>query len=589
MKLRKLTINNFRGIRELEWELHGNIACLVGTGDSRKSTILLALEYLFGSTWNLAISEVDFYQRKTDDPIKISAIVTDLPKKLADEDKFGLHLGFYDPYSKTFHKDDSTQDKRVKALHICLTIESNFEPTWEVIPFQLQEQRDPQKISATERRLLGVLRIGSYTEADLTWGKNSAMSRMTENVDQISEMLAGLERDILNASGNADLSALNQAIQSFEESCQVFGVDSGNKVQAGIDPSRMSLRQGAVALLDGNLPLTLRGAGSRRLMSMAANKTSIKDGAVILIDEIENSLEPYRLRHLIRKLRPSKDETHQVIFSTHSAISVVECRADELYVVRNENGKISVTQVGTELQDTVRKVPEAFLAKKIIVCEGKTEEGFLIGLDKEYWEPKRQGKKKKYQNMAEAGAMPVLDPRGGGHESPKIAVALANLGYQVVFFGDSDKVDELKLSIAEMELNAINVILWEINGNKGVSIEERLCLDLPLEALSEVVESAIKIKVVDNLSEQQSSQFVWDEIYRQITSSPHDKNFQTLQNRVTESDLRQGLGKAACKGEWFKRRDKGEHLAKLVTRYLNQMESTSTMKTLNQLESWCYE
>ena len=582
MKLRKLTINNFRGIRELEWELHGNIACLVGTGDSRKSTILLALEYLFWNTWNLAISEVDFYQRKTDTPIKISAIVTDLPKKIADEDKFGLHLGFYDPDNKTFHKDDSTQDKRVKALHICLTIESNFEPTWEVIPFQLQEQRDTQKINATERRLLGILRIGNYTEADLTWGRNSAMSRMTENIDQIPDMLASLERDILNAIGNADLSTLNQTVRNFEQGCQALGVDSGNKVQAGIDPSRMSLRQGAVALLDENLPLTLRGAGSRRLMSMAANKTSIKDGAVILIDEIENSLEPYRLRHLIRQIRPNKDETHQVIFSTHSAVSVVECKSDELYVVRNENGKIFVVQVGTELQDIARKVPEAFLAKRTIVCEGKTEEGFLIGLDKEYWEPKRLINKKKYQNMAEAGAMPVL---GGGDESPKIAVALANLGYQVAFFGDSDKVDKLIPSIAEMELNAINVILWDMNENIGVSIEERLCFDLPLEALSEVVKLAIKIKVEDNSSEQE----VWNEIYRHITISPQDKNFQSLQSMVSESDLRQKLGKAACKGGWFKRRDKGEHLAKLVTRYLNQMELTPTMKTLKQLEAWCYE
>jgi len=184
--------------------------------------------------------------------------------------------------------------------------------------------------------------------------------------------------------------------------------------------------------------------------------------------------------------------------------------------------------------------------------------------------------------MAEAGAMPVL---GGGDESPKIAVALANLGYQVAFFGDSDKVDKLIPSIAEMELNAINVILWDMNENIGVSIEERLCFDLPLEALSEVVKLAIKIKVEDNSSEQE----VWNEIYRHITISPQDKNFQSLQSMVSESDLRQKLGKAACKGGWFKRRDKGEHLAKLVTRYLNQMELTPTMKTLKQLEAWCYE
>lgn len=584
MKLRKLTIKNFRGIQELEWELHGNMACLVGPGDSRKSTILLALEYLFWSSSNLSVSEVDFYQRKIDVPVEISAIITDLPQKLIDDDRFGLSLGFYDPSNKTFHEDDSVQDKRVKTLCIRLSIKSDFEPTWEV----LQEQRNPQRINVSERRLLGVVRIGNYTEADLTWGRNSAMSRMTE-IDQIPELLARLERDILIAVENTNLSALNESIQNFERSCHDLGIESGINVQAGIDPSRVNLRQGAVALLDGNLPLTLRGTGSRRLMSMAAHKASVKDGAIILIDEIENNLEPYRLRHLIRQLRPNTDERHQVIFSTHSAVSIVECKADELYVVRNESGKTLVRQVGKELQSTARKVPEAFLAKKTIICEGKTEEGFLIGLDKEYWNPKRQKSKEKYQAMAETGTMPVSDPRGGGDDSPNTAVSLAKLGYQVAFFGDSDKVDELKALINEMKQNAINVILWGISGDKGVSIEERLCLDLPLEALAEVMELAIKVKIEDDSLEQRAAvQSVWEKIYDHIKTSPHDQNFQALQNAISESDLRQGLGKAACKGGWFKRRDKGERLAKLVTRYLNQMESTPTMKTLNELETWCY-
>ena len=98
MKLRKLTIKNFRGIREMEWNLTGDMICLIGPGDSTKSTILLALEYLFSGNWSLSVSDVDFYQMNVQAPIEIAAVVTELSDALISEDKFGLHLGFWNSH-----------------------------------------------------------------------------------------------------------------------------------------------------------------------------------------------------------------------------------------------------------------------------------------------------------------------------------------------------------------------------------------------------------------------------------------------------------------------------------------------------------
>ena len=43
MRIRHLAIRRFRGIRELDWSVRGQMICLIGQGDSTKSTILNAL------------------------------------------------------------------------------------------------------------------------------------------------------------------------------------------------------------------------------------------------------------------------------------------------------------------------------------------------------------------------------------------------------------------------------------------------------------------------------------------------------------------------------------------------------------------
>ena len=47
MRIRKINIKNFRGIKELDWSLPAeDIFCLIGKGDSSKSTLLEAMALL---------------------------------------------------------------------------------------------------------------------------------------------------------------------------------------------------------------------------------------------------------------------------------------------------------------------------------------------------------------------------------------------------------------------------------------------------------------------------------------------------------------------------------------------------------------
>jgi len=580
MKLRKLIIENFRGIHHMEWNLSGDMVCLIGPGDSTKSTILLALEYLFSPNWNLSVNDTDFYQRKVESPIEISAVVTEVPDSLISEDKFALFLGFWNKEDGLHLEQKDNEDQ--KALQIKLTIKLDLEPEWEIVPFQT-DGRDPHKIFARDRRLLGVVKIGNYAVSDLAWGRNSALSRLTEKEDlsQIPSMLAETERNVHKALENMDFSALVQSIQDVRSNAQSLGIDAETDFRAGMDPMRVSLRQGAIALFDGNLPLSMRGAGSRRLMVMAIHKAAVKEGAIILVDEIENSLEPYRLRHLIRQLRPKDVEKHQVIFTTHSPVVVVECHSTELYVADSQSGETTISCVGEELQSVIRSIPEAFLCRKVVVCEGKTEAGLLISLDRYYWQEKHRNASSafRYLTMAEAGTAPIESPKSGGSEAPKYAVALAKLKYHVAYFGDSDR--DMNPSEDQMrECGVEEVFLWD----GCVEIERRLSLDMPFPALKEFVDLAVDL--VGN------SHSVWSKIYEKLPqniSVTKEQDFDVLQTEVEEDTLRECLGRAADEGKWFKRMDKGKALGKLLSHHLDNMQNTPTMTTLNLLEEWCYE
>ncbi len=62
MRIRHLAVRNFRGIHALDWSVpDGNILCLIGRGDSTKSTILEALRRVFHPQWNLPFDDADFH------------------------------------------------------------------------------------------------------------------------------------------------------------------------------------------------------------------------------------------------------------------------------------------------------------------------------------------------------------------------------------------------------------------------------------------------------------------------------------------------------------------------------------------------
>jgi len=321
------------------------------------------------------------------------------------------------------------------------------------------------------------------------------------------------------------------------------------------------------------------------------NGYGLGSDSILLIDEIEHGLEPHRIRRLIKRLcedrssqiisdtagNPSDSTTilkGQVIMTSHSPTPIMALEVGCLRFVRCRNGFTTVDQIDATkvpaLQSIARKFSLAFLARKIIVCEGKTEEAILRILD-DYWASYHQG-----SSFATCGVVPFNGE--GRSNAPVVAVEFKRLGYDVSYFGDTDQ--PLSVSESDLRKEGIVVALW----TDSMAIEERVSADLPLAALQTVIGIATARYGDGQIRATLKNHFAVDLPKNSLVI------LDWIEGGITEATLRVGIGKAAKSkdGEWFKDITSGEELGRVIATQLPSIPSTPLAKTLRILEEWVY-
>ena len=567
MRLRHVQIERFRGIKQLDWTVGGAFVCLIGPGDSTKTTILDAIELALSPRWNVPFDDADFYESKTDEPLSIIVTVGDLPDELKSDAKYGLLAR---GWNSTDGLHDEPQDGDELVLSIRLQVDRSLEPSWTV--FNDRESAG-RLVGARDRERLGCTRLGEYLDRHFAWGRGSILSRLTEEGDSLSEVLAEANRAArlkLTSLGPEELPTLRLAAEKVKTAGAKLGVGPRGDYRPNLDVKAVTVGEGALSLHDGDVPVRRAGLGSRRLLAMAMQREVVKSRGLTLIDEIEHGLEPHRIRLVLQVLREATDsgEAGHVLLTTHVPVVVQELKVGQLRVVRSKNGITQVIAIPDALQRIVLKTSEAFLARKILVCEGKTEIGFCRSLDR-YWA----------QTGLSFGLAGVALADGEGTDAPTVAAAFVQLGYEVAMLVDSDV--PFQPDRQALESAGVVALIWE----GGVSLEQRLALDLSWRGVAAVVELAMQL---------------WGEqSVRDAVSSRLGAGKPTLQGNpadwpqgAPESELRTAIGLAAKRargGEgWFKRVALAEELADVVLRHLDALRDTDLGRKIAALRQWAH-
>lgn len=310
-KLVQLQIKNYRGIESLTLDFNpmSNLICFIGRGDSGKTTILEAIAAVLSPSWNLIFHDTDFYNCDYSKPIEILASLIDLPESLSNASKFGMHLRGFNPQTKTIIDDvlaDSNEAWSIPLITMRLFVDEHLEPRWTLTNARAQ---DDIIVNASERELLNCCLIADHVDRHFYWNKGNplhALLKALDNKEQPEEKNV-IARSLREAKSHIDkhgFSELQEATNIVAAQAAALGLNilkSGNT----LDLKELSIRDGRISLHEDVIPFRLKGKGSKRLVSLAIQLALVKHGGIMLVDEVEQGLEPDRIRHLVRVLKES--------------------------------------------------------------------------------------------------------------------------------------------------------------------------------------------------------------------------------------------------------------------------------------------
>ncbi|OEG75152.1 hypothetical protein BEL05_02535 [Shewanella colwelliana] len=571
--IRHIEIQNFRSIKKLSWNPKPGLNCLIGPGDSGKSTILDAIDLALGARRSYSFNDADFYQLDTSSPLTITVTIGELHDELKNIERYGSFLRGFNSATKEITDEKIVGTETV--ITVKLYVDADLAPDWRLYSDRADADGLERRLPWKHRELLSPARLGTTSHQNLAWGNRSVLNKLSEETLDVSSVLAQLGRQTREAFAAQQVQGVTEVLTQVQQIANGLGVPV-RQLSALLDVNGISMSNGAISLhnCDGT-PLRQLGTGSSRLLISGLQKAA-SCSSILIVDEAEYGLEPYRITRLLNELGSKDAEpTQQVFITTHSPYVLRELQACQLHVVRKLIPPPPIPNVpaphsicshfifslndGEDQQSTLRVCAEAFLSKAVVVCEGKTEIGLVRGIDLYNQDA----------NHPTIIAKGVYCTDGGGDSMFARAKVFKSLGYQTSLFKDSDKAQEHQQLTAEMVGIGIPIFEW-LNDN---ATEDALFLACPLDLIPNLLALAVSRKGEDSVRAHISNYS-----HNQITLDDCRERFNENHRPV--------LAKAANKKGWFKDIEPAENMARYIIGPNFQNFSPILISNLTNLFQW---
>ncbi len=569
-KIIRLKINNYRGIRHLslEFKADQSLSCLVGRGDSGKTTIIDAISSVLSPSWTLNFYDTDFYNCDHSKNIEIIVSLVDIPEQLLTENKFGFYVRGLDTRNNEIVDDvtlEQLNDGLTPVLTIKLIVDSSLEPQWVVTSERRQEDKP---ISGADRAHFNCYMISDFVDRHFSWNKGNPLYSLLKSIKSddaldsygiIMQYLREVKRDI----DKNDFKSLDAATALIKEQAAEFGLDI-SEASTTLDSRELSIKDGRISLHDNSVPFRLKGKGSKRLASIAIQSILVRNGGIMLVDEIEQGLEPDRVKQVVRSLKGHR--AGQIFITTHSRDAIVELGSEPLLLLLKDKktDDIKTCQLchsDEKLQKTVRACPEAFFAAKVIVCEGATEVGVCRSIDR--W------RKRNSQDQMSFKDCECID--GTGSTIAQRVDEINEVGFKTALFCDSD---DTTINQKKDEWKKYGVSIFDCEDS--LCLEQQVFTDLSWNGVKVLLQYA-KDKNPDSFNSTFS-----DYISNPVNEWVEDNN---LRRKIISEFKKKNNGDSGK--NWFKGIQNGEALGDIVFKHFDEVDKKTRLKNiLIDLSAW---
>lgn len=550
-----LRIKNFRCFQNFEASFgNEHFIVLIGRGDSGKSAILKAIDALLSPQWNYSFTDWDFYNGDVSTPIIIEGDITELPDELLTLDGCAFNYKLLTKNGEILTDLPEEEDDDQPLITLRLAVDETLEPKWYIVSGR--EGVPDIEIRSKERELFKSFMVSDSSDIHFSYHRQSPLSALANNSpeekEQINHKMISVVRSAFKSGKEGtNFEEFNLSAEKVLKHAKELGI-GGETFDAQLDYKENAYTLRNVGLHKDNLPCRLLGNGSKRLISMAIQLELTKQGGIVLVDEIEQGLEPDRIVSIIKMFK--NNNCGQMILTTHSAHVICECSHHQLRRVGQDHSRL--WNFGDSFVPVLRSLPQIFFAKKILLTEGKTELGFMRAIDSILVE--------NGEGFSQYGI--VYGDCRGGDQFYSNAQLLREQDVDVCIVCDND-VKNLEDKYKTAIQNGITVIRWE----EGNSLEEQVFQDVDHRTFIELIKLAYDINPERKLLNEISLKDV------------------DIDNISDDFETRKKIGKAAKSKNWFKDISRGEALSDCVFKsYLNgKIDNDKVLsQKLDELLSW---
>lgn len=414
MRVSRLQIENFRGIKKAELHFSGH-TLLIGGNNVGKSTICEALDLVLGPermNRTPPVEEFDFHNAiylkedgGTPVPIRIEAVLVDLTddiKRLC-----ATNLEFWHKVDKRILGEGEIGNTDGPNVEPCLRLITVAQYDIEEDQFYAKtiygrsddDDDDPRSIPIKVKRAIGFL----YLRTIRTGSRALSLERGTllDNILRMKEARKGMWESIrrrlatLDPPIDADATELGPILDEIEARLAEYIAprNAGRSTRLFVSQlTREHLRKTIAFFLTmglGEEPVPFQHAGSGTLNTLLlALLTFIadlkKDNIIFAMEEPEIALPPHTQRRIANYLL---EETSQCFITSHSPYVIERFDPDGILKLnRDEHGMLNGTAIKLPArmkaknyrQNFRRAIAEAMLGQGVIVGEGITEQDALL-------------------------------------------------------------------------------------------------------------------------------------------------------------------------------------------------------------------